>query len=61
MSATEFAQDVNAAKRAAAHEPVIVTAHGQPTHVLLTISEYERLTLPAEQQAAPSVVRTPEE
>lgn len=44
LTAREFNQDVSAAKRAAATEPVIVTDRGRATHVLLDISQYEKLT-----------------
>ncbi len=44
VSAREFNQDVSAAKRAAAEGPVIITDRGQPSHVLLTIADYNRLT-----------------
>jgi PHD/YefM family antitoxin component YafN of YafNO toxin-antitoxin module len=43
MSAREFNQDVSAAKRAAAHEPVIITDRGTPAYVLLSIEEFRRL------------------
>ncbi len=36
-------QDVSAAKRVAANEPVIITDRGEPSHVLLSIQEYRRL------------------
>jgi len=44
MSAREFNQDVSAAKRAAAQEPVIITDRGTPAYVLLSIEEFHRLT-----------------
>jgi prevent-host-death family protein len=44
MSAREFNQDVSAAKREAAHEPVIITDRGIPAYVLLSIDEFRRLT-----------------
>jgi prevent-host-death family protein len=43
ISSREFNQDVSAAKRAAAEEPVIITDRGEPSHVLLSIQEYRRL------------------
>lgn len=46
MSAREFNQDISAAKRAARHEPVIVTDRGTPAYVLLSIEEYRRLADP---------------
>lgn len=43
ISSREFNQDVSAAKRVAANEPVIITDRGEPSHVLLSIAEYRRL------------------
>ncbi len=44
MSAREFNQDVSKAKKAANEGPVFVTDRGRPSHVLLTIDEYQRIT-----------------
>lgn len=44
VSARDFNQDVSAAKRAADHEPLVVTDRGKPAYVLMTIEEYRRLT-----------------
>jgi prevent-host-death family protein len=44
MSAREFNQDVSKAKKAAVEGPVFVTDRGRPSHVLLTIEEYQRIT-----------------
>jgi prevent-host-death family protein len=44
LSAREFNRDVSAAKRAAEREPVIITERGRPSHVLMTVDEYYRLT-----------------
>jgi len=44
VSSREFNQDVSQAKRAARLEPVFVTDRGRPTHVLLSIDAYRRLT-----------------
>lgn len=44
VSARQFNKDVSAAKRAAEKGPVIITSRGQPSHVLLSIGEYRRLT-----------------
>lgn len=44
ISARKFNQDVSAAKRAADNGPVVITDRGRPSHVLLSIGEYERLT-----------------
>jgi len=45
VSAREFNKDVSAAKRAAAKAPVIITDRGRPSHVLLSIADYERLLI----------------
>lgn len=44
MTARDFNQDVSKAKKAASQGPVFVTDRGRPSHVLLTIAEYQRLT-----------------
>ena len=44
LSSREFNRDVSHAKRAAQVEPVVITDRGQPTHVLMSIAEYRRLT-----------------
>lgn len=44
LSSRELNQDMDRAKRAARTGPVFITMHGKPTHVLLSIEEYERLT-----------------
>lgn len=43
MTAREFNQAVAKAQRVADDEPVLVTRHGQPAYVLLSMAEYERL------------------
>lgn len=43
ITSREFNQDTGRAKRAAATGPVFITDRGQPSHVLLTIGDYERL------------------
>lgn len=43
VSSREFNHDVSAAKRAAAHGPVVITDRGVPSHVLLTYAEFQRL------------------
>lgn len=47
FSSREFNQDTSRAKKAAKRGPVIITDRGRPSHVLLTIEEYQRLTGPA--------------
>jgi prevent-host-death family protein len=44
MSAREFNQDTGGAKKAAQSGPVLITDRGEPTHVLLSIEEYRKLT-----------------
>jgi len=44
LTSREFNQDVSQAKRAARSEPVLITDRGQPTHVLMSIAEYRRLS-----------------
>lgn len=43
ITSRDFNQDVSAAKRSAATEPVVITDRGKPSHVLLSIGEYRRL------------------
>lgn len=44
FSAREFNQDISAAKRAAEDGPVIITDRGRPSHVLMSIEEFNRIT-----------------
>lgn len=44
MTSREFNQDVSQAKRAARLAPVFVTDRGKPTHVLLGIEAFRRLS-----------------
>ena len=48
LSSREINQDFGRAKRAAAKDAVIITDRGNPTHVLLNIEEYRRLSDSAE-------------
>jgi prevent-host-death family protein len=43
LTSREFNQDASRAKRAALSGPVFVTDRGRPTHVLLSVAEYDRL------------------
>lgn len=43
VTARAFNHDVSAAKRSAVAEPVIITDRGKPSHVLLSIEQYQRL------------------
>jgi PHD/YefM family antitoxin component YafN of YafNO toxin-antitoxin module len=44
LSSRAFGKDVSSARKAASKGPVFITDHGKPTHVLLTIEDYRRLT-----------------
>jgi prevent-host-death family protein len=44
LSSRDFNQDTSRAKRAAKRGPVFITDRGRPSHVLLTVQEYERIT-----------------
>lgn len=44
LSSREFNQDASRAKKAALNSPVFITDRGKPTHVLLSIEEYLRIT-----------------
>ena len=44
LSVEEFDRDANRAMRAAAEGPVFITGRGGPTHVLLAIEDYLKLT-----------------
>jgi len=44
ISSRAFNQDASGAKRAAAAGPVVITDRGRPSHVLMSIEDYRRLT-----------------
>jgi PHD/YefM family antitoxin component YafN of YafNO toxin-antitoxin module len=44
LSSREFNQDSNRAKKAAQDGPVFITDRGKPSHVLLSIEDYRKLT-----------------
>lgn len=44
LTSREFNQDTSRAKRAAKRGPVFITDRGRPSHVLITVEEYLRLT-----------------
>jgi prevent-host-death family protein len=48
MTSREFNQDVSQAKRVARSEPVFVTDRGKPTHVLMSIDSFRRMSGQAE-------------
>jgi prevent-host-death family protein len=43
VTSRDFNRDVSAAKRSATSEPVIITDRGKPSHVLMSIEQYQRL------------------
>jgi prevent-host-death family protein len=45
ISSRDFNQDRGRAKKAALEGPVFITDPGRPAHVLLSIEDYQRLTL----------------
>lgn len=44
ISSRDFNHDVSAAKRAAEIEPVTITDHGRPSHVLITSDLFDQIT-----------------
>ncbi len=44
VSSRQFNQDASKAKKAAKSGPVIITDRGRPAHVLLTYSEYRKIS-----------------
>lgn len=44
LSSRSFNQNTGAAKQAAEKGPVFITDRGRPSHVLLSIEDYQRLT-----------------
>jgi prevent-host-death family protein len=44
LSSREFNQNTSRAKRAAKRGPVFITDRGRPSHVLLTVEDYQRIT-----------------
>jgi len=44
LSSRDFNQDTARAKRLASRGPVFITDRGTPSHVLLSIEDYRRLT-----------------
>jgi prevent-host-death family protein len=48
LSSREFNQDSGKAKRASRKGPVIITDRGKPSHVLLSIEDYEKITAKSE-------------
>ena len=44
ISSRDFNHDTSGAKKASKAGPVIITDRGKPSHVLLSIEDYQRLT-----------------
>lgn len=44
VTSREFNQDPSKAKRAALNEAVLITDRGKPSHVLLSMEDYQKLT-----------------
>lgn len=44
ISSRDFNQDTSGAKKAANDGPVFITDRGRPSHVLLSIEDYRKLT-----------------
>ena len=44
LTSRELNQDIGRAKREAAEGPVFITDRGKPSHVLLSIEDYRRLS-----------------
>jgi prevent-host-death family protein len=44
LSGWELNQDIGHAKKAAKRGPMFITARGRPSHVLLSMEEYQRIT-----------------
>jgi prevent-host-death family protein len=58
LSSREFNQDTSRAKRAAKRGPVFITDRGRPSHVLLTLEEYQKIT--GEQKSITDLLGMPE-
>ena len=59
LSSREFNQDIGSAKRAAINAPVIITDRGKPSHVLLSINQYQKIT--GQQKTIVELLSMPEE
>jgi len=57
MTSREFNHDVSAAKRAARRGPVVITDRGVPSHVLLTIEQFDRMTASASGRSVVDALR----
>ena len=59
VSSREFNQAVSRVKKAAGEGPVFITERGRPSHVLMTIEHYRRLS-GAPSSLADALAMTPE-
>ena len=59
IGSREFNQDVSHAKRLARIEPVVVTDRGRPTHVLLSIEAFRKLS--GQQETIVELLSVPED
>ncbi|GCD19460.1 type II toxin-antitoxin system Phd/YefM family antitoxin [Cellulomonas sp. H30R-01] len=57
MTSRQFNHDVSAAKRAASDGPVVITDRGVPSHVLLTIEQFDRLSAPTPRPSLADALR----
>lgn len=46
VTGAEFNRNPSRVRRSASEEPVVITEHGRPAHVLLSYAEFERLRAP---------------
>lgn len=44
ITSRDFNQDTSGAKKASRNGPVMITDRGKPSHVLLSIEDYQKLT-----------------
>ena len=51
MTSREFNQDLGRAKRESLREPIIITNHGEPKHVLMSYEEYQLISAKKPQSA----------
>ncbi|HEY0919256.1 type II toxin-antitoxin system Phd/YefM family antitoxin [Devosia sp.] len=60
MTSREFNQNTSRAKAAADHGPVVITDRGRPAYVLLTHSEFARLTTKVPRMSALAALADPD-
>lgn len=59
LTSREFNRDTSKAKKAALDGPVFITDRGRPAHVLMTMTEYQRIT--GQQTSAAELLSMPED